>query len=173
MSSRATPRVPDPRFQVELNPALFPPYPRYRAKTIEELREMEPLDELPEILIPGRVPRVVRVPPLLRKGYPITHPTLCRLMEEERLRPVPMGDIGRYVSASMEVERLLQMRLGWPVKCYLVYGLLWGDQEGLIACMPVDVQEKLKRKLGVEGPAKWYLDSEVSQWDWKVVYGMR
>ena len=37
---------------------------------------------------------------------------------------------------------------------------------------PPEVEEKLRKVLRAEGPPKWYLDSEKSQWDWRVVFGM-
>ncbi|KAF8063380.1 hypothetical protein FPV67DRAFT_1506310 [Lyophyllum atratum] len=184
MSEPTSARLLDPRLMVKLNPALMPPRIRYQKKSEAELKKMQPLDELPEVLIPRAIPSVIRIPPLLRRGYPLTRDVFRQFIENDhRFEEVPVPGDEHHVGGLIAVEITLQRRIGWPVTCHHVYGLPVEEEEAVMfevgnsynvkRCAPPEVEEKLRRELHMEGSPKWYLDYEKSYWDWKVVLGMR
>ncbi|KAF8188656.1 hypothetical protein BJ912DRAFT_390849 [Pholiota molesta] len=185
MSEPTSARQVDPRLMIKLNPALMPPRIRYAKKNPEEFKKMEPLDELPEALIPHAIPSLTRTPPLLRRGYPLTHEVFAHFFQKDGqfAKSVPFSDDDSDISGILSTQKAVQQIVGWPVQCYYVYGIPEDTSEGLLFELansysvkhnaPPEVEEKLRTVLRAEGPPKWYLDhSEMAHWDWKVVFGM-
>jgi hypothetical protein len=205
MSEPTSARQVDPRLMIKLNPALMPPRIRYQKKVssivscldwllgltlalsqkLEELKKMEPLDELPEVLIPHAIPSLIRTPPLLRRGYPLTREVFAHFIEKNGrfTEGVPVLGDSFHLSGLLLTQEAIQRIVGWPVRCYHVFGIPEDEPDAVLFELansynvkhnaPPEVEEKLREVLKAEGPPKWYLDrSEMAHWDWKVVFGM-
>ena len=206
MSEPTSARQVDPRLMIKLNPALMPPRIRYQRKVsstvscqcldwllglifalsqeFEELKKMQPLEELPEVLIPHAIPSLIRTPPLLRRGYPLTRDVFAHFIEKDGrfVEGVPVLGDKYHLSGLLSTRQAVQQIVGWPVQCYHVYGIPEDEPDAVLFELansysanhnaPPEVEEKLRKVLRAEGPPKWYLDSEKSQWDWRVVFGM-
>ncbi|KIM37997.1 hypothetical protein M413DRAFT_30415 [Hebeloma cylindrosporum] len=181
MSEPTSARQVDPRLMIKLNPALMPPRIRYQRKKFEELRKMQPLDELPEALIPHAIPSLIRTPPLLRRGYPLTRDVFAHFIEKDGrfVEGVPVLGDKYHLSGLLSTRKAVQQIVGWPVQCYHVYGIPEDEPDAVLFELansysvnhnaPPEVEEKLRKVLRAEGPPKWYLDSEKSQWDWRTL----
>ncbi|GLB44019.1 putative major facilitator superfamily protein [Lyophyllum shimeji] len=124
-------------------------------KKLEELKKMQPLDELPEVLIPHAIPSLIRIPPLLRRGYPLTRDVFARFIEKDGrfIEGVPVLGDDFHLSGLLSTPKALQQIVGWPVKCYHVYGIPEDEPDAVLFELansysvnhnaPPEVEEKL------------------------------
>jgi hypothetical protein len=86
---------------------------------------MQPLDELPEVLIPHAIPSFIRAPPLLHRGYPLTRDVFAHFIEKDGrfVEGVPVLGDDFHLSGILSTQKALQQIVDWPVMCYHVYGI--------------------------------------------------
>jgi len=131
------------------------------------------LERLPPMFIPFSLPGNRRMPPVLRRGYPITTKTLHNLIIGKGYEEVPAPGSPSRVDALHIAQAVLQERLQWPVPWELVHGVpefcifeICNNYE-MAKAMPENLAEQLREEVLAEGPPLWHLDYYKDNWDWK------
>lgn len=111
------------------------------------------------------------MPPVLRRGYPITESALLHILESKGYKP-PAATTSRLI-AIFAAQEVLQERLQWPVKWEQVHGASVScifetcNNYKMAKAMPQEVVERLRQEMLADGPPKWHIDYQKDFWDWQ------
>lgn len=131
------------------------------------------LEELPSIFIPHATIGFYCMPPVLRRGYPVTEPALLHLLEGKGYTEIPDGESSARIIALYAAQEVLQERLQWQVKWELVHGAPEAcifetcNNYKMAKAMPPEVVERLRQEMLADGPPMWHIDYQKDFWDWK------
>lgn len=147
-------------------------FPVQRQDILNTMKPFE-LERLPPMFIPFSLPGNRRMPPVLRRGYPITTKTLHNLIRGEGYEEVPAPGSPSRIDALHVAQAVLQERLQWPVRWELVHGVPEScifeicNNYKMAKAMPENLAEQLREEMLAEGPPLWHLDYYKDNWDWK------